>query len=79
MSLAEGSGLRRRFLLLTAPQLRQAGSNDQDDFEVYCSPGGAAAHGASGSPAAVVMDPFDPALQASLLAGLNPPLCQVRT
>ena len=46
---------------------------------MYCSPGSAAAHGAGGSPGAVVMDPFDPALQASLLAGLNPPLCQART
>ena len=57
----------------------QAGSDDQDDFKVYCSPTNAAAHDTGEGAAAVVMDPFDPALQASLLADLNPPLCQVHT
>ncbi|KAK9822716.1 hypothetical protein WJX81_007865 [Elliptochloris bilobata] len=63
-----GSPLRR---------LRLAGSEQQEDFQVYCplgTPG--AANGTPGRPDAVVMDPFDPVLQASLLAGLEPPLSQ---
>ncbi|KAK9809232.1 hypothetical protein WJX72_011796 [[Myrmecia] bisecta] len=52
--------------------LAQAGSPDQDDFEVYEDPAASSAAAAAGP----LVDPFDPALQARLLQDLEPALEQ---